>query len=191
MRGHKYEKPIPTMRAYLEAMARVHYAGPAPAEKPKTVVAALGPKMLALAAELADGVHPYNVTAEHTAKAREIIGPDKLLCPELMVILETDASAARAIGRRTLSQYLQMPNYRNNFLRLGFSDTDCDNGGSDKLIDAIVAWGDEDAIRKRIQAHWDAGADHVCIQSLPKSGAALTKDDERIFELLAPAAKAV
>jgi probable F420-dependent oxidoreductase len=187
LRGHKYEKPIPTMKNYLGEMAKAKYQGPQPPERPKTVIAALGPKMLEVAAALADGAVPYNVTPEHTAKAREILGRGKLLCPEQMVLLESDPSTARAIGRRAMAIYLTLPNYRNNFLRMGFSEQDLDNGGSDRFIDAIVVWGDEKAIRARVQDHWDAGADHVCIQSLPRHGEALTKDDEKVFELLSPA----
>jgi probable F420-dependent oxidoreductase len=120
--------------------------------------------------------------------ARRILGPGKLLCPEQMVLLETDPSKARAAGRQTLGFYLELPNYRNNFLRMGFSETDLSGGGSDRLIDAIVAWGDERAIRARIQQHWDAGADHVCIQTVTRGpmGSAMTKEDAKIFELLAP-----
>jgi probable F420-dependent oxidoreductase len=187
MRGHKYEKPIPTMRAYLEAMKKINYMGPLPPEKPETIIAALGPKMLDLARALADGVHPYNVSPVHTAAAREILGPGKLLCPEQMVILETDPSKAREIARKMLNHSLSLPNYRSNFLRMGFKDDDLDNGGSNRFIDSIVAWGDEDAIRARIQEHWEAGADHVCIQCLSRDGMKLTRDDEKIFELLAPA----
>lgn len=187
LRGHVLQKPIPTMRAYLEAMAAHDYKSPPPPEKPKTVLAALGPKMLELARTHADGAHPYNVSPDHTAMAREILGPDKLLAPEQMVILETDPTKARAIARRMLGHSVHLPNYRNSFLRMGFTEDDLANGGSDHWIDSIVAWGDEDAIRKRIQQHWDAGADHVCIQSLPKGESrALTRDDEKIFELLAP-----
>jgi probable F420-dependent oxidoreductase len=186
MRGHVYEKPIGKMRAYLEAMASVTLFAPRPAEKPKTVIAALGPKMLAVAAELADGVHPYNVTPEHTAEARAAIGPDKLLCPEQMVILETDPAVARSAGRKTLSIYLTLPNYRNNLARLGFTGDDFAAGGSDRLIDGLIAWGDEEAIRRRIQLHWDAGADHVCIQSISRDGNMGAPPDERIFALLAP-----
>jgi probable F420-dependent oxidoreductase len=189
LRGHRYEKPIAAMRAYLEAMAQARYPGPPPPERPRTVIAALGPRMLELAATLADGAHPYNVTPEHTAWAREILGPGKLLCPEQMVLLETDPSKAREIGRRMLGHSVALANYRASFLRQGFSEQDLEGGGSDSLIDAIVAWGDEDAIRRRIQQHWDAGADHVCIQSLPRAGMRPTRADERIFELLAPAAE--
>jgi probable F420-dependent oxidoreductase len=186
VRGHVYEKPVGKLRAYLEAMSASLYISPAPAEKPLTLVAALGPRMLALTAELADGAHPYNVTPEHTAEARAALGSDKLLCPEQMVLLETDAAAARTAGRRALAIYLPLPNYRNNFKRLGFADDDFEGGGSDRLIDSVIAWGDEDAILRRIQAHWDAGADHVCIQSIG-SDAREKPAEERIFEILAPA----
>lgn len=190
LRGHSYEKPLPAMRSYLRRMAETTYMGPPPAGRPATVIAALGPKMLELARELADGAHTYNVTPEHTAWAREILGPGKLLCPEQMVLLETDPAVARAIARRTLVHSLRLPNYRNSFLRMGFGERDLEGEGSDRLIDSIVAWGDEDAIRARIQAHWDAGADHVCIQSLPRAGMVLTPEDEKIFELLAPSSTA-
>ena len=139
-----------------------------------------------VAAKHADGAHPYNVTPEHTAAARRILGADKLLCPEQKVLLETDPAKARAIGRRALELYLTLPNYRNNFLRMGFTEQDMENGGSNRLVDGLVAWGDEHQIRARIQAHWDAGADQVCIQSVPREGGALARQDERIFELLAP-----
>jgi probable F420-dependent oxidoreductase len=183
--GHQYQKPAQKMRSYIARMATMRYMGPLPAEKPKTVIAALGPKMLELAAEIADGAHPYNVTPEHTAEARKILGPGKLLCPEQMVLLETDPAAARAVGRKTLAMSLTLPNYRNSYLRMGFASDDLDNGGSDKLIDAIVAWGDETSIRNRIQQHWDAGADHVCIQPLGREGRTLTADDEKVLQLLA------
>jgi probable F420-dependent oxidoreductase len=190
LHGQTYRPPIATMRGYLEAMARASYGAPPPADKPKTVIAALGPKMLQLAADLADGAHPYNVTPEHTRQARDILGPDKLLCVEQMVLLESDAATARHIGRQTLAMYLTLPNYRNNWLRLGFTADDCDHGGSDRLIDAMVAWGDQEDIRNRIQQHWDAGADHVCIQSLSHTGGALASPGEKILALLAPAGTA-
>jgi probable F420-dependent oxidoreductase len=144
--------------------------------------------MLELAAELADGVHPYNVTPEHTAKARAALGPDKLVCPEQMVLLETDPATARQVGRATLSIYMGLPNYLNNLLRLGFSEDDLAGGGSDRLIDGLIAWGDEAAIRRRIQEHWDAGADHVCIQAIPRSGGMAGVPEEEVLALLAPAA---
>jgi probable F420-dependent oxidoreductase len=187
LRGHTYGRPVATMRAYLEAMRAAPYQAPLPSEPPRTVLAALGPKMLALAAEMTDGAHPYCVTPEHTAEARRILGPGKLLCPELMVLLETDPAKARAAARSALATYIQLANYANNWRRLGFTDDDFAGGGSNRLIDANVAWGDEGAIRARIQLFWDAGADHVCIQSIDPTGSR-TAIDERIFDLLAPAA---
>jgi len=187
VRRHEYGKPVTTMREYLTAMAGATYMAPRSSEAPSTVIAALGPKMLELSGQLAAGAHPYNVTPEHTARARGILGPGKLLCPEQMVLLETDPAKARAAARRTLSIYLPLPNYANNWFTLGFTPDDVANGGSDRLIDAMVAWGDEAAIRARIQAHWDAGADHVCIQPLSTSEDPMAPADERILELLAPA----
>jgi len=187
LRGHVYGKPVATMRAYLQAMRAAPYVAPAPAAPPRTVVAALGPRMLALSAELADGAHPYNTTPEHTAAARKILGPDKLLCPEQMVLLETDPVRARDAARLALAPYLRLENYVNNFHRMGFGDADVSGGGSDRLLDAIIAWGGETAIRARIREHWDAGADHVCIQSIHPDGSRQTLD-ERVFALLAPAA---
>jgi probable F420-dependent oxidoreductase len=172
LRGHVYEKPVATMRAYLDAMDRAMFQAVPPSTRPLRVLAALGPKMLELAAERTDGAHPYNVTPEHTAQARKILGPNPMLCPEQAVILETDASKARQIGRKFLEVYLKLPNYRNNWIRLGYSEEDCNNGGSDRLVDALIAWGDVEAIRDRVRAHHAAGADHVCIQVLsdvPKS----------------------
>jgi probable F420-dependent oxidoreductase len=166
LRGHRYEKPVAKMRAYLDAMDKAPYQSVLPPIKPVRVLAALGPKMLQLAGERADGAHPYNVNPEHTAQAREILGPGRYLCPEQAVVLETDPDKAREIGRAFLALYLTLPNYTGNFLRLGFDESDFRNGGSNRLIDAIVAWGDPDAIRNRIRAHRAAGADHVCIQVL-------------------------
>ncbi len=186
LRGHVYGKPVATMRRYLEAMRTALYAAPPPPESPLTIIAALGPRMLALAAELADGAHPYNVPPQHTAEARRLLGPNKLLCPEQMVVLETNPSEARLIARAALSRYLQLENYVNNWRRLGFGDNDLGGGGSDRFLDANVAWGDEAAIRARIQEHWDAGADHVCIQPIRIEDSRQTLD-ERVLELLAPA----
>jgi len=184
--GHTFEKPAPKMKSYLEAMARMKYLGPMPIEKPRTIIGALGPKMLEVAAALADGAHPYNVTPRHTAEARRILGPGKLLCPEQMVLLEKDPAVARAIAREAIGMSLTLPNYRNNYLRIGFSAEDMENGGSDRLVDAIVAWGDEKAIRERLRQHFEAGADHVCIQPLRRGARVLTADDEKVLELLAP-----
>jgi probable F420-dependent oxidoreductase len=167
LRGHRYDnKPVATMRAYLDAMDKAPYQSVPPPTKPARVLAALGPKMLELSGEHADGAHPYNVNPEHTAAAREILGPQPYLCPEQAVVLETDPDKARAIGRVFLGLYLTLPNYTNNFLRHGFGEDDLKDGGSKKLIDAIIAWGDLNAIRTRIGEHHAAGADHVCIQVL-------------------------
>lgn len=166
LRGHRYDKPVTTMRSYLDAMDQARYQAVPPLAKPIRVLAALGPKMLQLAAERADGAHPYNVTPEHTAEARGILGEVPYLCPEQAVVLESDPAKARQIGRDFLGIYLGLPNYTNNFLRLGFNESDFKNGGSDRLIDSIIAWGDLDAVRNRVRAHHTAGADHVCIQVL-------------------------
>jgi probable F420-dependent oxidoreductase len=166
LRGHQYDKPVATMRAYLDGMDKAPYQAVAPHSKPPRVLAALGPKMLQLSAERADGAHPYNITPEHTAQARELLGPDPLLCPEQAVVLEPDPTKARTVARTFLKFYLTLPNYTNNFLRLGFTEADIANGGSDKLIDSIVAWGDLKTVLNRIQEHRAAGADHVCIQVL-------------------------
>ena len=182
MRQHEYGKPVATMRAYLEGMAAAPYKSVAPRSPPQTVLAALGPKMLELASERADGAHPYNVPPEHTREAREIIGTNKLLCVEQAAILETDGSRARALARQFLEIYMGLPNYVNNWRRLGFSDPDFAAGGSDRLIDAVVAWGDEKAIRKRIDEHWQAGADHVCVQAIGAGG----RPDEQLLSVLAP-----
>jgi probable F420-dependent oxidoreductase len=184
VRGHRYEKPVATMRTYLEAMDKAPYAAIPPAETPPTVIAALGPRMLKLAAERTRGAHPYLVPPEHTAQAREILGPGPWLCTEQKVLLETNASRAREVARKAAAIYLNLPNYRNNLKRLGYTDADLDGGGSDRLIDAVVAWGDEKTIADRIQAHRDAGASHVCIQPLHPEGKPLP--DERILEVLAP-----
>ncbi len=173
LRGHRYEKPVATMRAYLDDMDKAPYYSVAPATKPVRVLAALGPKMLELSGERADGAHPYNTNPEHTAQAREILGPKPYLCPEQAVVLETDAEKARAIGRAFLGFYLTLPNYANNFLRLGFDESDFKDGGSNRLIDAMIAWGDLNAIRNRIREHHSAGADHVCIQVLTADPKAL------------------
>ena len=166
LRGHRYEKPVPAMRAYLEAMDQAPYQAVPPGSKLPRVLAALGPLMLKLSAERADGAHPYNSTPEHTKQARQLLGPDPYLCPEQAVILETDPAKARAIARKFLAIYLGLPNYTNNFLRLGFQESDISGGGSDKLIDAVVAWGDLKTTLNRIREHHSAGADHVCIQVL-------------------------
>ena len=173
IRGHSYGKPLASMRAYLDGMDRAPYRAVPPAAKPVRVLAALGPGMLRLAAERADGAHPYFVPPEHTARAREILGGDKLLAVEQAVVLETQSAKAREIARAHTANYLKLPNYVNNLRRLGFGDEDLAGGGSDKLVDAIVAWGDLTAIVNRVRSHQSAGADHVCIQVLPAEPRAL------------------
>src|SRR5712691_12184345 len=169
-RGHQYRAPVATMRAYLDAMDKAAAIAPPLQEPPPTVLAALGPQMTALAAARTAGAFPYNVTPEHTARARAIVGPDKWLCVEQKVLLSTDAARARQVARQTMAFYMPLPNYRNNWLRLGFSEQDLTDGGSDRFLDAMVAWGDEAVLQQRIQAHFDAGASHVCIQALRLDG---------------------
>jgi probable F420-dependent oxidoreductase len=188
MRGHEYGKPIETMRNYLAAMKKAPYMAPKPAETPKTVLAALGPKMLALSRDEADGAHPYNVSPAHTAQARKILGPGKWLCVEQKIILETNADRARDAARKMLAMYLQAPNYLNNWRRMGFNDADFLNGGSDRLIDDNFAWGDQAAVVNRIEEHWAAGADHVCVQSIdpanPVGPIGLAITDEKLLAQL-------
>jgi probable F420-dependent oxidoreductase len=166
MRGHSYGKPLTAMRQYLDAMDTAMFTGHAPQTEPRRVLAALAPKMLRLAAERSAGSHPYFVPPEHTAVARDILGEAAWLCPEQAAVLETDPATARQIARTHMATYLGLPNYVNNLKRLGFTDDDIVNGGSDRLVDAIVAWGDVEAIVRRVRAHHDAGATHVSVQML-------------------------
>lgn len=165
LRGHVYEKPLAAMRMYLEAIyAGQHRLGQATGLP--IMLGALGPKMLALSRELAQGALPYNVTPEHTAYARSIVGPDRRLVVEQKAALIADGGEARRVARMELARYMQMPNYRNNWLRLGYTTEDIDGAGSDRFMDGMVVWGDEATIRQRIQAHLDAGADQVAIQPI-------------------------
>jgi probable F420-dependent oxidoreductase len=166
LRKHDYSKPYSYMKEYLQRMDDSLFMARGPQEDPGRVLAALGPKMLALSAEQANGAHPYFTTPEHTRTAREVMGPDALLAPEQMVVLETDPTEARRIARAGMEVYLRAPNYLNNLTRLGFDDGDIADGGSDRLVDAIVAWGSADQIAARVAEHHDAGADHVCVQVL-------------------------
>ena len=177
--GPDYKRPLEKMRTYLESL---DVAAP-PVLPEDRALAALGPKMLELARERSLGAHPYLVTPEHTRTAREAVGPEKLVAPEQAVVLETDPERARALARGHLERYLQLPNYTNNWRRLGFGDGDLDGGGSDRLVDALVAWGDEDAIRARVEEHREAGADQVLIQAV-SSGDGLPREEWR---RLAPA----
>ena len=180
LRGHAYESPVVKMTNYLDTMDKAPYNSIPPASSYR-VLAALGPKMLELAGKRSDGVLSYNVTAEHTATARNVLGAGPWLCVEQAVVLESDAAKAREIARAFLRFYLTLPNYTNNFLRLGFTEEDCKGEGSDRLIDAIVAWGGMDAIQRRIQAHQSAGADHVCIQVLTADSKSLPVREWREF----------
>lgn len=155
--GDNYGKPITNMNAYLDGLD----AGGVTAEH--RCLAALRPKMLQLARERTTGAHPYLVTPDHTASARDVLGPGKLLAPEQGFIFERDATRAREIGRAWLSGYAEMPNYAGNWIRMGFTEDDVATL-SDRLVDGLVAWGDVDAIVERVRAHWNAGADHVCVQ---------------------------
>jgi probable F420-dependent oxidoreductase len=168
-----YRKPYSMMVEFLD---RLDAAGSA---KEDRVLAALGPRMLALSRDRSAGAHPYLITPEHTAKAREILGPDSLLAPEVKVVLETDPERARAAARGHLALYLGMPNYTGNLLRLGFVDEDFRDGGSDRLIDATFAWGDVEAIRARLAAHREAGADQLVVQVVTGDQAALPRTQWR------------
>ena len=168
LRGHRYAGPVATMRRYLEGIAA---DGP-PLDDPDrpVVIAALGPRMLELAAERCRGAIPYNVTPEHTARARSILGPGRWLAVEQKLCLSEDAGAARAAARQELARYMTLDNYRNNWLRTGFTNEDMENGGSDRLMDAMVAWGSPGTVAERLRAHFDAGADQVCIQPIAAAG---------------------
>jgi probable F420-dependent oxidoreductase len=157
-----YRRPLNRMREYLDAL---DVADP-PLPQADRVLAALGPKMLDLARTRSGGVHPYLVTPQHTALARAAMGPDRLVAPEQAVVLEEDPVRARELARHHLAAYLDLPNYANNLIRLGFVEDDLRDGGSDRLVDGLIAWGDDDAIRSRVEEHRDAGADHVCVQVL-------------------------
>lgn len=155
-----YAHPYTAMTEYLSALDSA--AEPVPVRD--RVLAALGPRMLALARDRAAGAHPYLVTPEHTARAREILGADAVLAPEFKAVLDTDPDRARAAARGHLDLYLQLPNYTSNLLRLGFTEDDFRDGGSDRLLDAVFAMGDETAIARRAAAYLDAGADHLAVQ---------------------------
>jgi probable F420-dependent oxidoreductase len=186
--GAAYGKPYSTMISYLDAMDRGLYFAAQPSTPPARCLAALGPKMLKLAAERSLGAHPYFVPVEHTPIARAALGPDALLAPEQAVVFSTNADEARAVARGFMSTYMGLPNYTNNLRRLGWTDDDIatPNGPSDRLVDAIVAWGTLDDIRDRIKAHLDGGADHVCVQVLSANPAAVTMDEFKQLATLIP-----
>jgi probable F420-dependent oxidoreductase len=173
MLGQTWDRPVSRMAAYLDAMDHAFSISPAPAEAPPRVLAALGPRMLALAADKAWGAHTYFVPVEHTPVAREHLGEGPMLLVEQAAVLSTDPVVARAAARKHMAIYLTLPNYVNNLRRLGWDDDDLGGGGSDKLVDAVVAWGDEAAIAARVAEHHAAGADHVCVQVIEDDMTAL------------------
>jgi probable F420-dependent oxidoreductase len=179
MLGQVWDRPLARMRDYLDAMDDAFTVSPAPADDPPRVLSALGPRMLELAASRAWGALTYFVPVEHTAEARGHLGDGPMLLVEQAVALEADADVARDIARKYMSIYLTLPNYVNNLRRLGWGDDDLAGGGSDKLVDALVAWGDADAVSARVAAHHDAGADHVCIQVLGPDATALPLEQWR------------
>ncbi|MDX6450503.1 MAG: hypothetical protein QOH16_552 [Gaiellaceae bacterium] len=178
--GESYRRPLTEMVRYLDALD----AADPPVPQTGRVLAALAPRMLALARQRALGSHPYLVTPEHTRIAREALGPGALLAPEQTVVLEEAADAARAVARAWLARYLQLPNYADNWVRIGYDRADIEDGGSDRLVDALVAWGDLDAIRAKVDAQRAAGADHVAIQVVTSDPAQLPREQWR---RLAPA----
>jgi probable F420-dependent oxidoreductase len=173
----QYAKPYSAMVAYLDALD----AATPPVDSGHRVLAALGPKMLKLATGRALGAHPYLVTTEHTAEAREALGPDALLAPELSVVLDTDLDRARTTARNMLGMYLRLPNYTDNLLRLGFAESDFEAGGSVRLLDALFALGSAEHVRTRTREYLDAGADHVALQVLTadEGGAGLPRAEWR------------
>jgi len=183
-RGHRYERPLERMRAYLDAMDAAPWQGPPLQEAPVRVLAALGPRMLELAAERSAGALTYHAAPEATAWARSILGSGPVLAVEQAVVVERDPATARRIAREFLAFYFTLPNYVRAWERAGFEPGDLADGGSDRLVDAVVAWGSPDAIADRVDAHLEAGADHVCLQVLDRDPNALPME---AWRALAPA----
>ena len=187
LRGHDYDKPYSYMKEYLPKLKDVFYQAPKPAEPAPIVIAALHPKMLALSAEQSRGTHTYFVPPEHTAKVRAQIGPEPWICAAQAVILEKDAIKARTMARQYMKTYVpRLPNYTRNLKNLGWEDTHFENGCSDELVDAIVAWGSEEQIQDRFDAHLKAGATHVCFLPIRADDESLP--DLRAVEAFGPAA---
>ena len=172
MRGHDYQAPYSAMREYLDGMAAAPWRGPK-AELPPIVLAALGPRMVGLAGERTAGAYPYFSTAEHIRGVRSILGPEPFLASDLPVVLAGGLAAARTIGDRHLAFYLGSANYRNNLLRIGWSEADLQPPGSDALFEAIVAWGDLDRIGSKVRERFEAGADHVVLNIVPVDPSAI------------------
>ena len=186
MLGQVWDKPVARMRDYLDAMDDAFTVSPAPADDPPRVLAALGPRMLDLAATQAWGALTYFVPVEHTTGARQHLGDGPMLLVEQAAVLTRDAEVARGVGRKHMAIYLTLPNYVNNLRRLGWGDDDLAGGGSDALVDALVAWGDVEAVTARVAAHHDAGADHVCVQVLGPDATALPLDQWRALAAALP-----
>jgi probable F420-dependent oxidoreductase len=182
-RGHRYERPVTAMRGYLDAMDRASWRGP-DAPMPPIVLAALGPRMVSLAAEKTAGDYTYFSPAEHVREVRAAMGPDRFLAADLPVVLAADRANARAIGDRHMQQYLSTANYRNNLLRLGWSAEELESPGSDRLFDAIVAWGDVDEVRARSNALFDAGADQVVVNMITRDPSVPYESELRELSLL-------
>jgi probable F420-dependent oxidoreductase len=182
-RGIEFSQPLATMAHYLETMKTSPYRGP-DVPMPPIVIAALGPKMLELARDASDGAHPYWTTPEHTASAREILGDGPLLCVEQKVVLTTDPAVGRAKAAEQLAIYSPLPNYRNSWKRMGFTEEQI-AGNDPAFVDAVMAWGDVDALRARVDAHYAAGATHVCVQPIHPTGPRGTVD-WNVLEALAP-----
>jgi len=185
-RGHDYKKPVTTMRAYLKGMAEAPIDPTIKQEERAIVLAALGPNMLKLSGDATKGAHPYCVTPEHTAKAREIMGPQAWLCVEQKVILSSDESTVRPIQRQQMARYMALENYCNAWRRLGFTEDDFTGDGSNRFLDAMVVWGDERRVRECIEAHQRAGADQVILQAFPPDGSVGT--DLKALDAFAPGA---
>jgi probable F420-dependent oxidoreductase len=166
MRGYDYRSLLSTMRSYLKDMRQVRFEAVAPEHDPPWIIAALGPRMLELSRDLAAGAHPYLVTPQHTAGAREILGEGSLLVVEQAVAPTSEREEALMLARSHLSSYMRLPNYRNSWLRQGFSEEDLTGEGSERLAQGLVAWGSESDIHKRVSEHFSAGADQVCVQVL-------------------------
>jgi probable F420-dependent oxidoreductase len=184
-RGHDYGKPVTTMRAYLDAMAAANIDPTIKIDDRNVVLAALRPNMLALSRDAAKGALPYCVTPEHTAEARQILGPDAWLCVEQKICLTSDQSTARAVAQQQMTRYMALPNYRNNWFRLGFSEDEVTGEGAPRFLDAMVVWGGEKQIRDCIEAHRAAGADQVVLQAFKPDGG--TGADPKALDAFAPA----
>jgi probable F420-dependent oxidoreductase len=184
VRKHDWSKPYSYMVEYLDKMDKALFMAVKPADDGGRVLAALGPKMLALSATRANGSHPYFTTPDHTRIARDAMGADALLAPEQMVVLETDPTEARRIARAGMKIYLGLPNYYNNLRRIGFEESDWTDGGSDRLVDAIVAWGTPEQVAARVREHHAAGADHVCVQVLRADASMPDREWRQLAEVL-------